>query len=335
MEIVSSIGSWITENESLLSGAAAIIILLGVVVSAVSVLIRRARIKSTPVINDDKPIKLADLTAPAPYPIQYAESDGLRIAFARFGKGAHPLIIAPGIISHLHITANLPSSRDTFKALGEFCDLVTFDKRGQGLSDRCIGVPSLEERVNDIEAVMDAASMDSVVLMGISEGAPMCIKYAIEHPERVKGLILFGAAARWLQGEDYPAGIEESELDSLAPAWGKAALRHVFFPSISVEKMDDQTYKSFENLIGSKKSVGQLVEFMKKVDVRDLLPQITCPTLILHFSGDMAIPVRLGRYMSDLISTAEYLELPGIDHADLSTSLEGVERVKTFVESLG
>lgn len=338
MGIFVTIGHWITDNESLLSGAAAILVLFGVLFSALTVLTRRmtgsAKNKGASPSLTDEVVTLKDLSAPAPYPIHYAESDGLRIAFAKHGKGPHDIIMAPGIISHLNILSHLPPFRDTARALGEFSNLVSFDKRGQGLSDPCPDVPELSERVHDIEAVMDAAGLDKAILSGISEGGPMCIKFANDYPERVKGLILMGTTARWLQGPDFPGGIEEGMLDQIAPAWGSASLRNIFFPSITQQMMDDRTYKGFEHLIATRQSVKQLTEYMKRVDVRHLLPDIQCPTLVIHFAGDMAVPLRLGRALADAIPNAEFLELPGIDHGDLSGAPEGVAKIRQFAESL-
>jgi pimeloyl-ACP methyl ester carboxylesterase len=339
MEIFTNIGNWITEHEVILSGAVAICALIGLVWTALSRLKRQmtdSRNNATDITANLKiqPITLTQLSSPAPYPIHYVKSDGLRIAYARLGKGPHNILIAPGIISHLNISSHLPPSRDTAAAIGEFSNIVTFDKRGQGLSDPCPHVPNLDERVHDIEAVMDAAGQDKTILFGVSEGGAMCIKFALEYPERVKGLILLGSTASWLQRPDFPGGIEEAMLDSLAPAWGTGSLRNVFFPSIPKEMMDDKTYRACERLIATRESIKRLTEFMKNVDVRDMLPKIECPTLVLHFSGDMSVPVRLGRAMADAIPNAEFLELPGVDHGDLSSAPEGVERVRIFAESL-
>ncbi len=337
MESLSGIGDWISNNESLLSGAAAIIVLLGVIASALGILLRRLASKrdADQQAANDAVITLKDLSAPAPYPIHYAESDGLRIAYTVFGDGPRNILMAPGLISHLNIVSHMPPIRDSMLALSTFSRVLCFDKRGQGLSDPCLNVPDLQERVHDIEAVIDAAEMQKVILLGVSEGGPMCVKFAHDHPDRVEGLILLGTTARWLQGDDFPAGIEEAMLDSAVQAWGTGAMRNIFFPSISLEKMDEDTYQGFEHLIATRHSIEQIMDFMKNLDVRPLLPQLTCPTLVIHFSGDLAVPVRLGRAMADAIPNAEFLELPGIDHCDLSQAPEGVERVRQFAEALG
>jgi pimeloyl-ACP methyl ester carboxylesterase len=339
MDIFNAVGNWIIEHEIILSGSVALCALIGLVWAFLSRLKQqmtdsRNNARDITANSKNQPINLTQLSSPAPYPIHYTGCDGLRIAYAKFGKGQHNILMAPGIISHLNIQSHLPSMRDTAAAIGKFSNILTFDKRGQGLSDLCLHVPNLDERVHDIKAVMDAGGQDKTILLGVSEGGPMCIKFALEYPERVKGLILLGTAASFLQRPDFPGGLEEAMLDAVATDWGTGSLRHILFPSISKEMMDDNTYRAFERLVATRDSIKQIIEYMKDVDVRDMLPKIECPTLVLHFSGDMAIPVRLGRAMADAIPNSVFLELPGVDHADLSSAPEGVERVRIFAASL-
>ena len=346
METVTAIGHWISENESLLSGTAAIIVLLGVLASLSGLLLRRIRTGQNhettraqaeqELAKDDanSKITIKMLSAPTPDPVHFALSDGLRIAYSIHGSGAHDILMAPGIISHLNIGAHMPPMRDSQEALASFARIVSFDKRGQGLSDPCLETPDLDTRVRDIEAVMDAAGLDSTILYGISEGGSMCLKFAHDYPERVKGLVLLGATASWLQKEDLPAGISENTLDAIAPAWGTGVLRDTFFPSISREQLDDHTYQAFERLICTRHAVKQLVTFMKEVDVRPLLPDIQCPCLVIHYAGDMAVPIRLGRALAEGLPNAEFLEINAVDHADLSQSPEAVERIRRFVEDV-
>jgi pimeloyl-ACP methyl ester carboxylesterase len=354
MEFVTAVGRWITESESLLSGAAALIVLLGVAVSGLGYLFRRmaggrnagmaaqvptqphalslAPLIAQPSANGEV-ITLRSLSAPAPYAIQFAQSDGLQIAYAVQGSGRHDIVMAPGIISHLNIMSHLPPIRDTINALCGFARVLSFDKRGQGLSDPSVQVPDLDQRVHDIESVMDAAGMERVILFGVSEGGPMCLKFAHDYPERVRGLVLLGTTARWLQSEDFPMGIAEQVLDAMPEAWGTGVMRNIFFPSISREQMDDATYQGVERLIATRQSIRQLVDYMKKTDVRPLLPNIRCPVLVIHFAGDLAIPIRLGRAVAAALPNAEFLEVGGIDHADLSQSPEAVARVRNFAQT--
>jgi pimeloyl-ACP methyl ester carboxylesterase len=362
MASFSDIGSWISVNESLLSGLAAMIVVGGVAFSAVGIGYRRladrqgsrshdARAgdpKPDPV--DESSRSLTDssadanvaavptrltfkmLTAPSPHETKFADSQGLRIAYNERGTGPPTVVCAPGIISHLNITANLPVTRNTYASLAEFAHVIAFDKRGQGLSDPTMSSPNLEERTNDIEAVMDDAGVDRCILLGVSEGGPMCLHFAHSHPERVQGLVLVGTTARWVQSEDYPIGIAQGDLEKLPRAWGRGTLRDVFFPSISREEIDNDTYKSFENLISSPDAIHQIVEMMIGTDVRPLLSEICLPTLIVHFTGDLAVPIRLGRYLADHMPNAEFLEVNAVDHVDIAQSPEAVARIRAFCE---
>jgi len=347
MDLLNAIAGWISENESLLSGMAAIIVLAGVLLSPFGGRIRQllrgdssesrddAREADEPSPKDGTDqLTLKDLTAPSPYKTRFAQSDGVRIAFNERGSGSPNLIVTPGIMSHLNIMSNLPVSRDTLSSLAQFARVVTFDKRGQGLSDPTLRAPNLEERTRDIEAVMDAADMERAVLVGVSEGGPMCLHFAHWHPERVQGLVLLGTTARFAQSEDFPIGIPQKGLEHLAELWGTGALRDVFFPSISRGQIDDKTYKAMEQLIGSRTAIRQVVEMMIGTDVRPLLPDIHVPTLVIHFAGDLAVPIRLGRFIADNLPNAEFMEVDGVDHGDLSQSAEAIERTRRFCEDI-
>jgi pimeloyl-ACP methyl ester carboxylesterase len=234
------------------------------------------------------------------------------------------------MISHLNMMDNLPLMRGTFDGLERFAHVIVFDKRGQGLSDPTVSTPTLKERADDILAVMDAAGLDRAVLLGFSEGGPMCLHFAYTHPDRVQGLVLAGTTARWLQSDDFPIGIPRAALEQLPRAWGRGVLRDLFFPSISRERMDDGTYKAFESLIGSRETIGQIVEMMIETDVRPILPEIQVPALVIHFSGDLAVPIRLGRFVADHLPNAEFIEVNGVDHADLSQAPGAIDRVEQF-----
>lgn len=354
MDSLAAIGSWITENESLLSGMAAMIVLAGVLLSPFGVGIRRlmrgdrggasvnrsesgsSRGERAPSRPASPPSRLTfkDLTAPSPHPVRFAQSDGLRIAFNERGSGPSDLIVAPGIVSHLNIGDNLPSSRDTYESLARFARVVTFDKRGQGLSDPTMHAPDLEERTRDIEAVMDASGTERAVLLGISEGGPMCIHFAHAHPDRVKGLILLGTTASWVQREDFPIGIPRSAFENLPRHWGDGMLRNIFFPSVSREQMDDDTYRAFEKVITTRQTIRELAVMMLDTDVRALLPEIRVPALVIHFAGDLAVPIRLGRALAEGLPNAEFVEINAVDHGDLSQSPEAIDRIRRFCEEI-
>lgn len=319
--------SWFDSNEGVLSGIAAALVIFGALITVGrSFLFRLFR-------PDDKQthLSLTQLSSPSPHPIQFANSDGVNIAYNVQGKTDPTLLVSPGIISNLHVSANLPPIKNTMEALGKFARVINFDKRGQGLSDPISAVATLPERVKDIEAVADSTQSEKFFLMGISEGGPMSIKFAEENPHRVRGLILFGTTAKFIRSEDYPIGISERSLNVTGENWGQGSARDILFPSISREVMDDATYKGFEKLLADKRSIIQIVEYMKTLDVRALLPNLRCPTLVVHFAGDLAVPSRMGRYLADHIPNAEFLEIAGVDHCDLANAPEAIETIRQFM----
>ena len=340
MGFLENIGAWIAANESLLSGIAALVAVAGVIISPMVFAARRMRagtaesVPAPDISSSPEKLHYEDLVRPSPYPIHFAEAGGVRIAYERIGEGGVPIVFAPGIVSHLHVHANLPTFRNTLESLAVVGNVTVFDKRGQGLSDPCLRSPSLEDRVEDIEAVMNAAGLDDAVLVGLSEGGPMCIQFAHTYPERVRGLILVGTSARFLQGEDYPIGISGEALDMVHHQWGRGVMRDVLFPSLTRDQVDDDTWRAVEKLLSSRDSMRQLMEFMKATDVRALLPEIRVPTLAVHFTGDLAIPSRLGRATAEAIPGATFLEVSGSDHADVSKSPEAVAAIQDFCREL-
>ncbi|HBW82827.1 MAG TPA: hypothetical protein DEF79_02180 [Gammaproteobacteria bacterium] len=323
-----------TENESLLSALAALAVIVGYFATTGKNFISQI-LKSNKTGSLSERLTLSELSAPSPHPIKYANSEGVNVAYSVFGTEHPTLIVTPGIISNLHVSSNLPPIKNSMDGLARFARVINFDKRGQGLSDPTISVATMEDRVSDIECVADASASDSFFLMGISEGGPMSVQYAVENPHRVRGLILFGTTPKFSRSDDFPMGFANKELDGLAESWGKGNGRHILFPSISAATIDDETYCGFEKLLADKRSMIQIVAYMKTLDVRPLLSKITCPTLIVHFTGDLAVPIRMGRFLHSNIPNSEFIELDGVDHCDLARSRNGVASIKAFIESVG
>jgi pimeloyl-ACP methyl ester carboxylesterase len=348
MESFAALGTWISENESLLSGLAAMIVVAGVVLSPFGGGLRRLRARfggdaargwgeaagADDGTRESGPLTLQDLTEPISDSIQFADCDGVRIAYVERGDGPIDLVVTPGMVSHLHITYHLPPIRDTMDALAGIGRTICFDKRGQGLSDPTLETPGVEERSKDILGVMDAAGVEKAVLMGVSEGGPPSIQFAYDHPERVRGLILVGSTATWVQRTDFPIGIPEHQLDKLPRGWSRGTLRSLFFPSISADVIDDDTLRAVANLMATPDSIRQIVEMFKATDVRPLLPAIQVPTLVVHFAGDLAVPIRMGRALAEGFPNAEFFEAKGVDHSDLTQSPEALERIRTFCEDV-
>ncbi len=318
---------WFQDNEAMLSGMAAALVILG----ALATVGRNFLLRILGFSHGHKTLSLTELSSPSPFPIEFAQSEGVNIAYNVQGKGQHTLLVSPGIISNLHVSSNLPPIKNTMESLAKFSRVINFDKRGQGLSDPVSKVATISERVRDIESVANATNSEQFYLMGISEGGPMSVQFAVENPDRVKGLILFGTTPRFSRSEDYAIGLSERALDSVGTNWGEAVARDILFPSISREVMDDETYRGFEKLLADRRSIIQIVEYMKTLDVRDLLADIKCPTLVIHFSGDLAVPLRMGRYLSDHIPNAEFLEIAGVDHCDLGNAPKAIDAIRAFM----
>ena len=320
---------WFQDNEAMLSGMAAALVILG----ALATVGRNFLLRILGFSEGDKTLSLTELSSPSPFPIEFAQSKGVNIAYNVQGKDEPTLLVSPGIISNLHVSSNLPPIKNTMESLAKFSRVINFDKRGQGLSDPVSNVATISERVRDIESVANATDSGQFYLMGISEGGPMSVQFAVENPDRVAGLILFGTTPRFSRSEDYAIGLSERALDSVGTNWGEAVARDILFPSISRQVMDDETYRGFERLLADRRSIIQIVEYMKTLDVRDLLSDIKCPTLVIHFSGDLAVPLRMGRYLADHIPKAEFLEIAGVDHCDLGNAPKAIEAIRGFMGS--
>lgn len=341
MDLLGNLGGWIADNESLLSGLAAMIVVTGVVFTPVGAGVRRALrwrsdgYESGGFAEYEREITFAELTQQGPYETRFATSDGLHIAYNVRGTGPPNILFSPGAISHLHVIDHMPHSRRVLERLERSARVVVFDKRGQGLSDPSPHAPDLEARSRDIEAVLDHAGLEQATLLALSESGPMCIYFATTRPDRVRGLILAGTTARWTQGDDFPQGIPREALERLARAWGRGTLRDIFYPGISREVMSDATYRAVERIIAGPQGMQQVFDQMIDFDVRDLLPKIEVPSLVVHFSGDLAVPIRLGRMLAEEIPNAEFLEMNAVDHADLARSPEAMVRIEEFCRRVG
>jgi pimeloyl-ACP methyl ester carboxylesterase len=315
----------------LLNGIAAVVVIFGFLGAVSRSLFTRMRGNKISSKNNTEKITLSKLSSPSPYPIDFANSDGVNIAFSSFGADSPTLIVTPGIISNLHVTSHLPPIKETMNGLAQFSKVINFDKRGQGLSDPTNEVATLDERVKDIECIANHTNTDKFFLMGISEGGPMSIKYAVENPTRVLGLILFGTTAKFSRSDDYPLGFSDRSLDGLVQGWGTGSGREILFPSIPRDVIDDDTYKGFEKLLADRRSMLQIVTYMKTLDVRPLLGKIQCPTLVIHFTGDLAVPVRMGRDLANKIPNSKFMEIAGVDHCDLGNAPEAISEIRKMV----
>lgn len=262
--------------------------------------------------------------------------DGVNIAYQEWGSGPVDLLYAPGFISHLDLLWADPGYTRFFARLGSVARVITYDKPGTGCSDPIPHLPSLEERTEDIRLVLDAAGSERVVMMGFSEGGAASALLAASAPERVASLILYGAfsgrpredADRELR-ERWTA--TERQLDSIVTQWGTGRTIDHFAPSVA-GSFQRRLAAAFERAAASPGMVGALVDAAYRIEVRDVLPSIRVPTLVLHRSEEL-IPIECGRELGELIPGARFVELPGRDHAfwygDQGTIADEIERFVT------
>jgi pimeloyl-ACP methyl ester carboxylesterase len=249
---------------------------------------------------------------------RYARSGDLSIAYQVFGSGEVDLVMAPGFVSHLEWAWQEPGVRHFLERLGSFARLVLFDKRGTGLSDPVAGPGTLEERIDDVRAVMDAAGSARAALFGTSEGGAMAMLFAALHPERISSLILYGTAARWTHAADYPYGRPLGPyleaLDSYVDHWGEGLGLDVFAPSRAEDSALQEWWATMQRMGASPGMARQLFSTYAHLDVRDILDAIHVPTLVIHRRGDRVMDLAHGRYLAEHIPGARWVELDGEDH---------------------
>lgn len=266
-------------------------------------------------------------------PIKYARSGDVHIAYRIFGDGPRDIVLIPGTISHVELLWEVPSNEHLLKRLTAFARVIVFDKRGQGLSDR-VAEQTLEERIGDVRAVMDAAGSERAAIYGWSEGGPMCLMFAATYPQRTSALILFGSFASM---RNEPWGVTREALDrflgQLDAHWGEGVLLRLNAPSRSNDAAFLQWFARIERAAASPGSVLALMRANYEIDVRHLLPTIQAPTLILHRAGDALTPVRAGRYLAEHIPGAKYVEIPGTDHMVLDQETQDIiaDEIEEFI----
>jgi class 3 adenylate cyclase len=263
---------------------------------------------------------------------QYAKSGDVRIAYQVVGEGPFDLVFVPGFISNLDAAWEEPYRARVWTRLAAFSRLIMFDKRGTGLSDRTVGVPTLEERMDDVRAVMDAVGSQQAALFGISEGGAMSVLFAATYPERTRALVLYGTYGHFRSWVLSPDRIEAA-LDHMEKSWGTGESLGLFAPSVASDETFRISWARFERLGASPSAVVALMRMNSEIDVRPILPSIRVPTFIIHRQGDVRVNVEAGRFMARQIPNAKYVELPGSDHllwtGDTERVLDEIEEFLT------
>ncbi len=262
---------------------------------------------------------------------QYARSGDASIAYQVVGEGPIDLVLVLGFATHLELAWESPPMARFFERISSFSRLIIFDKRGTGLSDPVTEVPTLEQRSDDVRAVMDAAESEQAVLFGISEGGPMSVLFAATHPDRVTALVLYGAMGRTTEAPDYPwaspaEALRESAAEFIAPYWGQpdGGMVELFAPSFAGNPGAAEFNARMERSAASPAMVQQIFEMFLDIDVRSILPTIHVPTLVLHRRGDRVVNWRAGEELAAQIPDSRYVELSGIDHLPWAGDSEAV-----------
>ena len=252
-------------------------------------------------------------------PVKYAKSGDLHIAYQVVGDGPFDLVYVPGFTSHIDLNWEPPQLHVT-ERFASFSRLILFDKRGTGMSDPVEDPPTLEDRMDDLRAVMDAAGSEQAALFGFSEGGAMALLFAATYPERTRALAMWGAMARTTYAPDYPyAPTKEDYLEAagewILPYLNEGVLADIYMPS----KADDAELVAMADRGATRAaSPGMLLKIIlmyMEVDVREAASTIQAPTLLLHARGDRVVNVRHARWLAERIPNVKYIERPGIDHA--------------------
>jgi len=249
---------------------------------------------------------------------RYAISGDVNIAYQVMGEGPADIILVPGFMSHIEFQHEAPGYTEFLRRLATFARVITFDKRGQGLSDRISGAPTLEQRMDDVRAIMDAVGSERAVLIGNSEGCAMSALFAATYPERVSRLILFGG---YIQRRDVSADREEV-LRKRAHLWGSGETIKRIAPSVAAYPEAVAWFAKFERLSASPGAIKPFILLNYLIDVSSVVATVRVPTLVLHSQNDANVPVELGRELASQIPNAKLIEYPEGDHVLWSSNAE-------------
>ena len=253
-----------------------------------------------------------------PSETRYARSGDVHIAYQVVGEAPLDLVFVMGWVSSIDSYWAEPRVARFLKRLASFSRLILFDKRGTGLSDRVTELPTLEQRMDDVRAVMDAVGSKRAALFGISEGGAMCAVFAATYPERTAALAIYGGYAKRLWAPDYPWAPTPEErqrfFDAIEQGWGGVVDIETLAPSAVGDEQFRQWWAAYLRRSASPGAALALARMNTEIDFRVILPMIRVPTLILHRSGDLDIDVGGARFMAERIPRARYVELPGDDH---------------------
>lgn len=268
----------------------------------------------------------------------YTRSGNVNIAYQVVGDGPTDIVYVPGWVSNVELMWDDPGFARFLRRLSSFARLITFDKRGTGLSDPVPldNLPDFDTRMDDLRAVMDAAGSRSATIFGHSEGGTLSILFAATHPERTDGLILAGSYAKRIRSDDYPwaptAEERAREIEHVAEAWGQTDWLEEAAPSRSHDPAFQAWFSRYLRMSASPGAAAALLEMNSAADVRGALAAVTAPTLLLYRQDDEDVNVEEGRYIADAIEGARLVELPGADHVFWAGDFEPLlQEIEEFV----
>jgi pimeloyl-ACP methyl ester carboxylesterase len=243
----------------------------------------------------------------------YARSGDVHVAYQIFGQGPVNLVLAPGFVSHIENYWDSPEFGHWLNRLGGLARVAMFDKRGTGLSDSVSSLPGMDERMDDLRAVMDAVGFDTAFIMGISEGGSLAALFAAHHPGRCDGLILYGSFAQFKHWFPDEASLQ-TLFDYIENDWGSGKSLPQFAPTVADDPEFTRWWGKFERLGATPGACISLMRMNSQIDISEVLPAIQIPTLVIHRSEDILIDIEAGRQLAAHIPGAHYVELPGRDH---------------------
>jgi class 3 adenylate cyclase len=273
-----------------------------------------------------------------PPPVQYAQSGEIEIAYQVLGEGPPDLIWVAGAITHLDVLWEHPSYRRFCEQLASFSRLILFDKRGMGLSERA-RVGTLEERMDDVRAVLDAASSERAALAGVSEGGPLSMLFAASYPERTEALLLIGAEVKEETTDDWPWGEStraehEAAMATIRERWGKGLIAPYYFPNDPDPEGIRAWFGKLQTASMTPRDAIAFLNMAFDIDVREVVPAVRVPTLIVHNVGDSVCHVENARYLAKHIPEARYVELPRNTHipwAEAATRDDILAEIREFL----
>ncbi|MEM7173018.1 MAG: adenylate/guanylate cyclase domain-containing protein [Pseudomonadota bacterium] len=265
---------------------------------------------------------------------QFADSDGLSIAYQVMGDGDQDLIIAPGLISHVELLHDFPGYTRYLRRLSAFTRVISFDKRGQGLSDPLEGTPTLQERMDDLIAVLDAAGSRRASILGYSEGGPLAFLTAATHPDRISRIIAVGAYGKACASPAYPhmhrESVRRENLLTWLEDWGRGGgvALSALAPHLATDAAMCKMFARIERFAGTPNAMRRYFDVNFAIDVLDILPAVQTETLVLHRQDDQQVPFAAGRHLAEMLPKAQFVPAGAGGHVfwvgETETSLDAI-----------